>query len=202
MDWNQIKTEYITSDVSYRNLCEKYGVGRSSLGERASKEGWKRLRDEFRDKTVTKAVQKNGQLMIKRVKRIHAIADRLLEKIETAVDEIDLHYETNVTKTKTIEYNNDARPDKPTKEVVEEHIEVSEIRSVVDKAGLRQITAAMRDIMEIQGIRTELDREEQQARIESLRAQTARAASGMPDETETGVVMIPLVEKETDSCNE
>ena len=165
MDWNQIKTEYITSDVSYRNLCEKYGVGIGKLGKMAAREGWKQLRDKHRDDLVTKAIQKNEEQVLSRLDRIQALADRLTEKVRIAIEQIDSKGE-------------------------------------VDRAGLRQITAAMRDIMEIQGIRTELDREEQQARIESLRAQTARAASGMPDETETGVVMIPLVEKETDSCNE
>lgn len=163
LDWNEIKTEYITSNASYRDLCEKYGVGIGKLGKIAGREGWKQLRDKHRDELVTKAIQKNEDHILSRLDRIQSLADRLTDKVSIAIEQIDS-------------------------------------RGEVDRVGLRQITAAMRDIMEIQGIRTELDREEQQARIESLRAQTARSGAGLPDETETGVVLIPPVEKEAEQA--
>ena len=31
-DWQAIKTEYITTDTSYRKLAEKYGVSRVQIG--------------------------------------------------------------------------------------------------------------------------------------------------------------------------
>ena len=39
-DWSKIKTEYITTDTSYRKLAEKYGVSASSLMQVAAREKW------------------------------------------------------------------------------------------------------------------------------------------------------------------
>ena len=48
---------------------------------------------------------------------------------------------------------------------------------IVDKAGLRQITAALKDIKEIKMLRSELDRREQEARISNLERQASKDAS-------------------------
>lgn len=58
MDWNVIKTEYITTNISYRRLAEKYGVPFNTVGERAKREKWTELRRQHSDKIVTKTVQK------------------------------------------------------------------------------------------------------------------------------------------------
>ena len=109
--------------------------------------------------------------------------------------EHDIQLVRKVTKTKEIEYNHDARPDKPTKETVTETEEISDVRTIVDRAGLKAISSALRDIKEIQMIRSELDREEQQARIDNLRRQADRDA-----DTATEVEVVFLAGE--DSWNE
>ena len=81
IDWSAIKTEYITTNISYRKLAAKYGVGVSRLGERASDEKWVELREQHRDKTVTKAVESISTKTAAKNVRIQTVADRLLEKI-------------------------------------------------------------------------------------------------------------------------
>ena len=55
-DWNKIKTEYITTDTSYRKLAEKHGVGESTLFTRASKEKWVEQKEQHQSKTVAKTL--------------------------------------------------------------------------------------------------------------------------------------------------
>ena len=43
-DWLKIKTEYITTDTSYRKLAEKYGVHYQTICSRSKAEGWVLLR--------------------------------------------------------------------------------------------------------------------------------------------------------------
>lgn len=62
VDWKKLKTEYITTDTSYRKLCGKYGVSRTALYSRAKKEKWveakKRSKDKIESKMIAKAEEK------------------------------------------------------------------------------------------------------------------------------------------------
>jgi len=57
-DWLKIKTEYISTDISYRKIAEKYGVSFNTLQDMAKREGWKQLRDKQHDSIATVARQK------------------------------------------------------------------------------------------------------------------------------------------------
>ena len=57
-DWVRIRTEYITTDTSYRKLAAEYGISLSVLGERASREKWPEQRRQFRAQTSSKAIAK------------------------------------------------------------------------------------------------------------------------------------------------
>lgn len=169
-DWNAIRQEYITDESSsYRKLAEKYGVGMTALYNHAKSEDWVGQRKRLKDKTITKSLEKISDKRADKMSRIMDITDKLLEKLERAVDELDIHLATKVTKVKEIEYNNDLRPDKPTKETITETEEILETRMIVDRAGLKAVASSLRDIKEIQMIKSELDEQEQEARIARLR---------------------------------
>lgn len=136
MDWNKIKTEYVTTDISYKKLHEKYGVSMRTLADRAKREKWVELRQRNRDKTVTKMIARESQKQIDRYTRIISVTDKLLEKIEKSIDAI----------------------------------EAGDV--IIDKAGIRSIAGAIKDIKEIQGLKSDLDRMEQEARIKKLQKES------------------------------
>ena len=168
-DWQAIKTEYITTDTSYRKLAQKYGIHYKVISERGKNEKWVEMRSQHRDKTLTITLGKISDKQADKMSRIDDLADKLLEKLEQAITELDLQLYKHTDKTKTIEYNNDRRPDKPTKEVVHEEEKLLEVKSIVDRNGLKQIASALKDIKEVKMLRSELDRQEQEARIANLR---------------------------------
>ena len=88
-DWQAIKTEYITTDTSYRKLAEKYGVSRVQIGNVGKEEGWVELRRQHLDATLTKTVEAISEQEVDRAKRILTVADKLLNKIEAIVDAVD-----------------------------------------------------------------------------------------------------------------
>ena len=88
-DWEAIKTEYITTDTSYRKLAEKYGVSRVQIGTVGKEEGWVELRRQYLDDTLTKKVEAISEQEVDRAKRILTVADKLLNKIEAIVDAVD-----------------------------------------------------------------------------------------------------------------
>ena len=128
-DWQAIKTEYITTDTSYRKLAQKYGVNVTNIAKKASSENWVEQRKQYANEIQAKTLQKISQQEANRAAKIHSVADKLLLKIEAMV----------------------------------------ESEEPLDTKGIRALTAAVKDLKEIQSVRSELDRQEQEARIANLR---------------------------------
>ena len=178
MDWKKLKAEYIAGGTSYRKLAEKYGVSFSTLRKVAAKEQWTELRNKAGAKRDTKIIdsvsEKEAQKAIDKLSRVSDLTDKLLDKLEQAIEELDIQLYKDVKKTKVIEYNNELRPDKPTKETIYENEKVSEIKTIVDRSGLKAIASSLRDIKEIQMLKSDLDKQEQEARINKLRKEAER----------------------------
>ena len=173
-DWNKIKTEYITTDTSYRKLAQKYGVNATTIAKKASKEGWLSQRQHQASKTLSKALAADSRRKADRLTRIQDATDRLLDKLEQAITELDIQLAKETHREKVIEYKNTERADKPTKEIIHETEKLIEVKSIIDRQGLKQIAAALKDIKEVQMLKSELDRQEQEARIANLRKQAEK----------------------------
>lgn len=131
IDWSAIKTEYITTDTSYRKLAQKYGVNHTNIAKKASAENWVEQRKQFTSKQQAKTLEKISQQEANRAAKIHSVADKLLNKIEAMADS--------------------SRP--------------------MNSKDIRALTAAIRDLKEIQNVRSDSDRREQEARIANLQRQ-------------------------------
>ena len=170
IDWKKIKSEYITTEKSsYRKLSEKYGISMATIHHRAHREKWPELKKRHYEKVVSKTVENIESNQVKKIERILTIADKLLDKIEKAVDELDIQLCKSVVKVKDIEYDNDMIPDKPTKESIVESESIVECKTIIDRKGVQELASAIKSLKEVKMIRTELDDEEQKARIEKLR---------------------------------
>lgn len=173
IDWKKVKAEYITSDKSsYRKLSEKYNIPLGTLYKRAKREDWVTLKQQSGDRTVAKTVTAIEDKKVDRMKRIQDITDRILDKIEKSIEELDIQLYKDVRKEKVIEYNNLDRPDKPTKEIIHEEEKVIEVRTIIDRKGVQELASAIKSLKEVQMLKTELDEEEQKARINKLRKDT------------------------------
>ncbi len=169
MDWKSIRNEYIADESSsYRKLAKKYGVSLTAITKRSKEEDWIGQRKQLKDKTITKSIEKMSQKTADKLSRVSDLTDKLLDKLEQAIEELDIQLYKNVVKTKEIEYNNHLRPDKPTKEIIHEEEKVLEVKTIVDRGGLKAIASSLRDIKEIQMLKSELDKQEQMARIAKL----------------------------------
>ena len=168
-DWKSIKTEYITTDTSYRKLAQKYGVSTTQICNVGRKEKWVELREQHLNKTVAKTIDKISNKQADKMARIDDLADQLLDKLQQAITELDMQLYKHTDKTKVIEYDYNLVPGKPTKETIHEEEKLLETKSIVDRQGLKQIASALKDIKEVKMLKSELDRQEQEARIDKLR---------------------------------
>ena len=133
-DWQAIKTEYITTQTSYRKLAQKYGVSTTQICNVGRDEKWVEQREQYLNKTTAKTIEKISQQEASRAARIYSVADKLLNKIEAMVD--------------------GERP--------------------LDTKGIRALTAAVKDLKEIQSVKSSLDEQEQMARITNLQKQAEK----------------------------
>ena len=192
MDWKTIRNEYITDESSsYRKLAKKYNVSLTAITNKAKQENWVEKRRQFKDKTTTKTMEVLSDKSADKLTRVLDITDRLLDKLEKAVEELDIQLYKDVVKTKEIEYNHEKRPDKPTKETIHEQEKIIEVKSIVDRSGIKAIASALRDIKEVQMLKSELDRMEQEARISKLQkeAEFGNRDDGKP----SGIVLLPVI---------
>ena len=144
-NWNEIKTEYITTDTSYRKLAEKHGVGESTLFARASKEKWVEQKEQHQSKTVAKTLDAISKKQVDRATRLITVADKLLNKVESLIESDD--------------------------------------KVLLDTQGMKHISGVLKDIKEIQMIRSDKDLEEQDARIAKLRKEAEKEENDNKDVT-------------------
>ena len=130
-DWQAIKTEYITTDTSYRKLAQKYGVSYNAIGNRSRDEKWQDLRDQHMTKTMTKTMNAIASQQASRAAKLISVADLLLDKIKT---------------------------------IAEDYPEL-----LMMPQNMKHISGVLKDIKEIQMIKSEADMKEQEARIDKLR---------------------------------
>ena len=130
-DWQSIKTEYITTDTSYRKLAQKYGVSYVQIGNVGREENWVELRKQHLNKTLTKSMNAIASQQASRAARLQTVADKLLTKVELLIED-----------------------DKGL---------------LADTSSMRDISRILKDLKDIQMIRSEADMQEQDARIKKLR---------------------------------
>lgn len=167
-DWSRIKTEYITTDTSYRKLAEKYGVSQTQICNRGKRERWVEKRNQHLNKTVAKSLDKISEKQAARIARLSRVADRLLDKVEQAAEELDLAV---ISTKETVETATSVK--------VQTYQEVDEEKTgLVDRRGLKQLTSAMKDIREVQMLISELDRQEKEAKIAKLQKEIQQDDTG------------------------
>jgi tRNA A37 N6-isopentenylltransferase MiaA len=118
-DWLKIKNDYLTKNFNYEKLAAKYGISRSSIEKRASKEKWrddknatcKKIESKVQEKTIEKVAEKVSD----RNARILEISDLATDAIEEYLKE--KHYKKHVVKYKY--YDCEGKPNKEELKAVE-----------------------------------------------------------------------------------
>jgi hypothetical protein len=172
VDWNRVRREYVFGSKSLRALADEYHCSQSTLRKRAANEKWTEQRNDYRAKVEQKYMDMCVEREVKRVERLHCLADNLMDKLDKAIEELD---EMCSVEQQDGEYK------------------VARVSGVaVDRAGAKQIASSLKDVKDLLNVRDYLDRQEQQARIEHLKSQSDSVAAGV---SEVQVVLSDEVKK-------
>lgn len=144
-DWKAIKTEYITTNTSYRKLAQKYGVNYRTICIRSQQEGWIEQREQHINKVTTKTLDAISNKQVDRAANLISVADLLLAKVKSLVE--------------------------------------SDAEVLCDTQSLKHISGVLKDIKEVQMIKSDADLREQEARIANLRKQAEKEENQNKDVT-------------------
>lgn len=85
-DWEAIRREYVSTDISTRALAEKHGAPYGTLRDRARREDWATQRAEYRSKIVASSEQKSVEKISDAESEIAAIRSRVHLKLMQEVE--------------------------------------------------------------------------------------------------------------------
>ena len=87
--WEQMKFEYISTDISLRGIQKKYGVPYNQTRTRCVNEKWNELRESCKDKSTQKSIDLIAEHKAEECTRAFRVASTILDKIEECVSNID-----------------------------------------------------------------------------------------------------------------
>lgn len=152
IDWIKIRNDYINGHISYRKLAEKHNVSFNTLQQKAREQKWFEKKKEQHEKINEKLLQKTAEKLAEkeadRLLRISDAADKLLKKIELATEQLDLYLERTKVKT-PIKVKDEKTGDILDAYQENEKLKVAKLTRI-DRAGLKQISSALKDLRDIQ----------------------------------------------------
>ena len=147
VDWQTIKTEYITSNTSYRKLCQKHGVSYTTLSNRAVNEGWVEERTQYRTKTLSKTLEKSANREANRLARLMDTTSKAIDvTVKAFADEQQFNRYLIERKEKYCVPDIEESGDGDVTAVSERQWTEEQIFKKIDTKALRDLTSALKDL--------------------------------------------------------
>ena len=85
-DWRKIRMEYVKGKTTYKKLAERYGVAEGTIRKRASKEGWRKKRNNLDTKVEQKVLERVCDARAKEFELIAQCNDQMSEVLKNILD--------------------------------------------------------------------------------------------------------------------
>lgn len=90
VNWAEVKSEYLTTEISLERIADKYGISRSTIKRRSVREGWveekNARKDAFVEEVIQRVVENETENAINRLEHLQGTANRLGELIRAEVE--------------------------------------------------------------------------------------------------------------------
>lgn len=178
-DWDKIRTEYITTDLSLKDISEKYGVQQRLVNTKSSEQGWVDQRKKYNAKVVEKAVNKVATKRANQLAKELTIADNISNVLKKALDDAE-QFNRYIIDTTTRVDGTEIRTSE------EKTFEKVDMRALKDAAAalrlVEEMKRSMAGILRVEEINRNR-REEKRLKLEEekLRLQKEQTESRKPD---------------------
>ena len=185
-DWDKIRTEYITSDLSLKDISEKYGVQQRLVNTKSAEQGWVDQRKKYNAKVVEKAVNKVATKRANQLAKELAIADNISNVLKKALDDAE-QFNRYIIDTTTRVDGTEIRTSE------EKTLEKVDMRALKDAAAalrlVEEMKRSMAGILRVEEINRNR-REEKRLKLEEekLQLQKEQTEARKPDTDIKGVI--------------
>jgi len=92
IDWESIKSEYVTTNISQKKLAEKYGVSKNAVQYRCAVDRWGDQRRQHRDRVMEKTSQRLSDAAAERMVQLMGGTDKMLTATLQALEDPEQFY--------------------------------------------------------------------------------------------------------------
>ena len=139
-NWPAIKTEYVTSKCTYKDLAVKWGVSETQIQRHSAKEGWiderKKNEKNLADESVKKVLESQASQRAADLIRFNELADKILSKLESCVEQMpddDVRAFRQIAAT--IKDVQDIKMLKSEGDIREQEVRIARLQAELDRGG-------------------------------------------------------------------
>lgn len=203
-NWEIIKTEYITTDISHRKLASKYSVPLSNIQRRSKAENWVDCRSQYKAKVTSKTLEKSANRESNRLAKLMDVTSKAIDVVVSAFDDKDQFKRHLVDRQEKYAFpsyqgeETDEGGEVDTKDLLAEKRWTEEqVFQKIDSKALKDFTAVLKDLTglmrDFYNIPTPAQAEAQRIAAERLELDRRKNAMSEEDDDETGIIMMPSV---------
>jgi transposase len=170
--WEELKTEYVTTDISYRKIADKYKLSASTVAKMAYKYKWTEARAKHREKIVTKTADKIAENKANKLATIAESADKMADTIHRVMEDTDQFFR---------------RTNLAGEDIVSQKADTKAMKELA--SAMKDLTSVIRNVYNIPTESESLALQLARERLEVEKRNSEREEDGIT----TGIVLIPQV---------
>lgn len=171
--WEELKAEYVTGNMSYRQLAQKHKISPHQLMNRGCKEGWFELRKQNGQKVLAKLTDKVNNEKVNKLATIAESADKMADTIHRVMEDTDQFFR---------------RTNLAGEEIVSQKADTKAMKELA--SAMKDLTSVLRNVYNIP---TEAESISLQIARERLEIEKKNAEREEDMGVTTGIVLIPQV---------
>lgn len=186
-DWTEVEKDYQENGLSYAELAHKYGIPLDTLKKAAARQGWTKSKERRAKKAAQKAQSIQADIAEAQMAPNGTSDEMAPNGTEEMAPVVPLYPD------KVLPAENDAARFERLVNQLMDRVEDAICNMDVTQAGsVKLMTGALKDLRDLKHLnKTQLDIDEQRARIEKLRSETRI----IEDDSEYGVILLPARDK-------
>ena len=193
LDWIKIKSEYVTTNASYRDLAKKYGVAYTTIANYGRKDEWAKAKAKYKIEATSKIINRCMNKEIKnetdKLQRMRESADKLSEMINKSLNDAE-QFNRHIVQTKKKDGS------------IEEWDTEERIYKKLDTRAIKDMTSAMKDLTSmlrnVYDLQTIQEIQSHKLAQDKLALDREKASLFDDDEDDTGVVMLAPTKADTE----